>query len=151
MKEVSSARDSMINKLKKVVKELISPAENFVLAVYVFGSYAKGKEKAKSDIDLAFVFHERFYKEHPLKALQKAELLCAVISKRMNKTVDVVILNGYSLVFAYYTMKKGICVYEDNTANRILYEVTLENKYQDFMPFIQELRDVKRGVLIGRN
>lgn len=62
-----------------------------------------------------------------------------------------VILNGSSLSFAYYTVRKGICVYESSTVDRILYEVTIDNKYQDFMPFIRELRDIKRRTLIGRD
>jgi len=69
----------------------------------------------------------------------------------MHKAVDVVILNGASLSFAYYTVRNGICLYEIGTVNRILYEVTLDNKYQDFMPFIKELRDIKRRILIGRD
>lgn len=122
-----------------------------IIAIYLFGSLAKGKEKAKSDIDLAFVFNERFYKEDPFRALQEAELLGAEISKNTHKAVDVVILNGASLSFAYYTIREGMFLYESSAVDRILYEVTLDNKYQDFMPFIKELRDTKRKILIGRD
>lgn len=122
-----------------------------VIAVYLFGSFAKGTEKAKSDIDLAFVFNERFYKEDPFRALQEAELLGAEIGREANKTVDVVILNGASLNFAYHAIKEGVCLYESNNTDRILYEVTLDNKYQDFIPFIRELRDIKRRTFIGRD
>jgi hypothetical protein len=137
--------------VRKVLQERIAPKGNLIKAIYLFGSLAKGKEKAKSDIDLAFVFDERFYKEDPFRALQEAELLGAEIGKMMHKAVDVVILNGSSLSFAYYTVRNGICLYEIGTVNRILYEVTLDNKYQDFMPFIKELRDIKRRILIGRD
>ncbi len=141
--------------IKKIIQESnITRSEiekKPIIAIYLFGSYAKGKEKAKSDIDLAFVFDERFYKEDPFRALQEAELLGSEISKMMHKAVDVVILNGASLSFAYYTVRNGICLYEIGTVNRILYEVTLDNKYQDFMPFIKELRDIKRRILIGRD
>lgn len=138
--------------IKKVVQELIEEVEkNHIIAVYLFGSYAKGKEKAKSDIDLAFVYNERFYKEDPFRALQEAELLGSEISKKICRAVDVVILNGASLSFAYYTVRNGICLYESSTVNRILYEVALDNKYQDFIPFIKELREIKRRILIGRD
>ena len=69
----------------------------------------------------------------------------------MRKAVDMVILNGSSLSFVYYTVRNGICLYESSTVNRILYEVALDNKYQDFMPFIKELREAKRKALIGRD
>lgn len=137
--------------VRKVLQERIAPKGNLIKAIYLFGSLAKGKEKAKSDIDLAFVFNENHYKEDPFEALQEAELLGSEISKMMHKVVDVVILNGASLSFAYYTVRNGICLYESNTIDRILYEVTLDNKYQDFMPFIRELREAKRKALIGRD
>ncbi|MEW6002726.1 MAG: nucleotidyltransferase domain-containing protein [Nitrospirota bacterium] len=140
--------------LKKVLQELINLQHNLktnIIAVYLFGSFAKGTGKSKSDIDLAFVFHEKFYKEDPFMALQVAEIFGFEITKKIPKTVDVVILNGTSLSFAYFTVREGICIYEQSTTERILYEITLYNKYQDFMPFIKELRDIKRKNLIGRD
>ncbi len=137
--------------IKTVVQELMAPKGNLIKAIYLFGSFAKGKEKAKSDIDLAFVFDERVYKENPFRAFQEAELIGVEISKKICRAVDVVILNGASLCFAYYAVRKGLCVYESDTVSRILYEVTLDNKYQDFMPFIRELREAKRKALIGRD
>ncbi len=145
--------------LKKVIQELVISKQYLtdtagkiqIVALYVFGSFAKGTEKEKSDIDLAFVINEKFYKEDPFKALQQAELFSVEITAKINKTVDVVILNSASLSFAYHVVKKGVCLYESNTGDRILYEVTLQNKYQDFMPFIKELRDFKREQLLGRD
>jgi predicted nucleotidyltransferase len=138
-------------RIKKIMQELMVQKRDLIKAVYLFGSFARGTEKAKSDIDLAFVFNERFYKEDPFRALQEAELLGAGISKRILRAIDVVVLNGASLSFAHYAVRGGICVYERSTIDRILYEVTLDNKYQDFMPFIRELRDIKRRTLIGRD
>jgi len=138
-------------RIKNIIQEHIKDKRDLIRAIYLFGSFAKGQESEKSDIDLAFVFNEGFYKEDPFRALQEAELLGAEISKRIHKAVDVVILNGSSLSFAYYTVRRGICVYESSTADRILYEVILDDKFQDFMPFIRELRDIKRRTLIGRD
>ncbi|MFZ6016221.1 MAG: type VII toxin-antitoxin system MntA family adenylyltransferase antitoxin [Nitrospirota bacterium] len=139
---------------KRYLREKLSDAlkgKKYITAVYLFGSFAKGEEKTKSDIDLAFIFNDKFYKEDPFRSLQEAELLGAEISKKTHKAVDVVILNCASLSFAYYAIREGMCLYESSTVDRILYEVTLDNKYQDFIPFIKELRDVKRRTLIGRD
>ncbi len=127
-KHLASQRDSTRHEAKR-----------HIIAIYLFGSFANGSEKAKSDIDLAFVFNEKYYKIDPFRALQVAELLSVEISKNIKRPVDVVVLNGYSPGFAYYTVRKGICLYEKNTVARILYEVALENKYQDIMLFIKEL------------
>ncbi len=78
---------------------------------------------------------------------QSDELLSAEISKKIHKAVDVVMLNGASLSFAYHTVRQGICLFESSALDRILYEVTLDNKYQDFAPFIRKLRDIKRKIL----
>jgi len=138
-----------IGTIKKVIKKLVD--SEYIIAIYLFGSLAKGTEKAKSDIDLAFVFNEGFYKEDPFRALQEAELLSVEISKKTHKAIDVVVLNGASLSFVYHTLRQGICIYESSTVNRILYEVNVDNKYQDFVPFIKELREIKRRDLIGRD
>lgn len=142
-----------LENIREILRELIGQKgllKEHLIAVYLFGSIVKGKEKEKSDIDLAFVFDEVFYKTDPFIALQEAEMLAVKMSKEIQRVVDVVILNGASLSFAYHTLKEGKCIYEGNTSDRILYEVALDNKYHDFMPFIKELRDAKRRVLIGR-
>lgn len=125
--------------------------KEYVLIVYLFGSFAKNVESEKSDIDLAFVFHEYYYKEDTFRALQEAELLGVEISKKIHKVVDIVILNGSSLSFAYHIVRGGIPIYERRAVDRIIYEVNLDNKYQDFIPFIKELRDLKKGSFIGRD
>jgi uncharacterized protein len=127
-------------------KTEISP----IIAIYLFGSFAKGPARKQSDVDLAFVFRENFYKEDPFRALQEAELFCLGINRQLQKPVDVIILNSASLSFAFHALRQGVCVYE-STVDRILYEVAVQNKYEDFMPFIQELRDSKRKKLLGRN
>ena len=145
--------------IEKIISELLSSGHHLsdrvdtmpIIAIYLFGSFAKGAVRKQSDIDLAFVFNEKFYKEDPFRALQKAELFSLEISRQLRKTVDVVILNSTSLIFAYHVLRKGVCLYESTTVNRILYEIAIQNKYEDFMPFINELRDSKRKKLLGRN
>lgn len=121
------------------------------IAVYLFGSFATGEQDERSDIDLAFILTDDFYKKDPFSAMQQMEILSLKLRERTKRVIDGTILNGASLGFAYHTVRQGICVYERNTAQRILYEVSLDNKYQDFRPFIQELRDIKRRELIGRD
>ena len=143
-----------IEKTREILRERIvqkSLLNEHLIAVYLFGSLVKGKEKIKSDIDLAFVFDDTFYKTDPFTALQEAEILAVEMGKEIQRVVDVVVLNGASLSFAYHTLKEGKCIYEGNTSDRILYEVALDNKYHDFMPFIKELREAKRRALIGRD
>ncbi|NWF75666.1 MAG: nucleotidyltransferase domain-containing protein [Nitrospirae bacterium] len=148
-----------INTLKNLLNKFIIHPEppintnikRYILAIYLFGSFSKNSQKKDSDIDLAFVFNELFYKIDPFIALQQAELLSIKISKNIKRLVDVVVLNGCSLSFAYFTVRNGICLYEKNSVERILYEVSLDNKYHDFKPFIEELRELKKDKVSGRN
>lgn len=140
--------------LKNFFEEMRQQKSAFMkhtIAVYLFGSFATGKQDEHSDIDLAFMLTDDFYRKDLFSAMQKMEMLLLKLRERTKRTIDGTILNGASLCFAYNTVRHGICVYERNTDQRILYEVSLDNKYQDFRPFIQELRDTKRRELIGRD
>lgn len=144
--------------LSKTIQKLISnralqnkALQDQVIAIFLFGSFAKNSARKQSDIDLAFVFKEKYYKEDPFRSLQMAELLCVEISRKINKAVDVVILNSASLGFTFHAVKNGVCLFESSTVDRILYEVAVQNKYEDFMPFIEDLRNSKREKLLGRD
>ncbi len=144
----------LIEQIRASLKESITQRDflrNQLIAVYLFGSIVKGRERKKSDIDLAFVFDEDLYKKDPFSTLQEAEMMAVEMGEKLQKIIDVIILNGASLSFAYHTVRDGMSIYERNTADRILYEVALDNKYQDFKPFIKELREIKRKTLIGRD
>ncbi|MCL5976572.1 MAG: nucleotidyltransferase domain-containing protein [Nitrospirae bacterium] len=143
-----------VKKIKEISQEAINrhgALKEHLITLYLFGSVVKGTEKEKSDIDIAFVFEDAFYKADPFIALQEAELSAVEIGIKAARAVDVTVLNGASLIFTYYVIKEGLCIYERSTAERIIYEVTLDNKYQDFMPFIKELRETKRRALLGRD
>jgi hypothetical protein len=73
------------------------------------------------------------------------------IAEKSATPVDTVILNSASLSVAYHTVRRGVCIYESNTTDRILFEVALDNKYQDFAPFLEELRASKSRALHGRD
>jgi len=144
----------LIKKTKQLLNRLTERKaflRDHLTAVYLFGSTAKGREREKSDLDLAFVFDEDIYRKEPFLTLQEAEMTAVEVGAELQKLVDVIILNGASLSFAYHTVRNGMCIYERDTAGRILYEVALDSKYQDFMPFIKELRETKRKALFGRD
>ncbi len=142
----------IIEKIRASLIEVITQRDllrRHLIAVYLFGSIVTGRERKKSDIDLAFVFDEDFYKKDPFTSLQEAEMMAVETGEKLKKAIDVIVLNGASLSFAYHTVRDGMCIHEGNTADRILYEVAIDNKYQDFRPFIKELREIKRKTLIG--
>lgn len=132
--------------IKTILQNLINNNERLhqcIIAVYLFGSVVKGKSHKKSDVDMAFMFDKAFYKKDPFGAVQEAEMLSVKVANEIKKPVDVVVINSVSLRFAYYILHQGVCVCQRYLSERILYEILIENEYQDYAPFIKELRESK--------
>lgn len=136
-------------KLKKSIEELLSFSEELkenLIAVYLFGSEAEGLAGATSDVDLAFVFNEPFYRSEPVGVFNKVEVFSYELGRFIGRSVDPVILNASSLKFAYHIIKTGILVYEKDVSSRVVYEIRVENEYLDFKPFLKELAVLKGNV-----
>ncbi len=110
------------------------------MAVYLFGSYVKGKEKAQSDMDLAFLLDEKAYRADPFEATGPAYMAAMRIRIRFKRETDVVILNSSSVELAYEAVTSWRCVYEAEQDRRLEYEITIRSMYYDFRPFLMELR-----------
>lgn len=114
-----------------------------ILAVYVFGSQVDGSATPDSDIDLAFIFDHEEYNRDRFGAHQTAETLGYEIGESVGMPVDVSVLNASSISFAHAVIREGLVLYDREEGERILYEVVLSNKYEDFKPFIEGLRRAK--------
>ena len=111
-----------------------------ITAVYLFGSCATGESTGSSDVDLAFLFEEKFYRTDPLEAFSDATLIAAKLSSELNKKTDVVVLNSASLELAYEVISTGTCIYEADPDLRVTYEAKTIGLWFDFKPFIEQLR-----------
>jgi uncharacterized protein len=114
-----------------------------ILAIYLFGSFAKDKSKSSSDIDVAFLFDRSFYKNDPYKSFSIAQIIGTEVGEVVRQKVDVSILNSASLFFAYEVISTGVCLYEKDSKERIRYEIAIKGQYYDFKPFIMQLRQNK--------
>jgi predicted nucleotidyltransferase len=120
-----------------------SVQEPEIIAVYLFGSYLKEKPRKGSDIDLAFLFDREFYKKDSYRAFSVVQIMGANLGDIIGKAVDISLLNKASLFFSYEVISTGICLYEKNSKERILYEIAIKGQYYDFKPFIMKLRHNK--------
>jgi predicted nucleotidyltransferase len=133
------------NRKTNVVNDFIryfnsSQVDESVMAVYLFGSSITGETKNASDIDLAFLLHEKSYKINPIIAISPAYLIAAEIAMRFDRETDVTILNSSSLELAYEIMVTGKCIYEADSEVRLDYGNKIRGMYFDFKPFLDELR-----------
>jgi hypothetical protein len=103
-------------------------AQEKVIAVYLFGSYARGRAADRSDIDLAILVD-------PDAKVDKFELkrdMMIGLSKLLRKEIHLVILNTAGEVLSAQIFKHGKCLY--NSKPRILSEFKMVqfSKIADF-------------------
>jgi len=139
--------NDLIQSMRKFLKDIVVQKPEIV-AVYLFGSFARDKTRRGSDIDLAFLFDRAFYKNDPYKAFAIAQMTGAEIGEVIGKAVDVSILNGASLFFSYEVISTGFCLYERDYRERIRYEIAIKGQYYDFKPFIMKLRHKKMEYIL---
>ena len=109
----------------KIVK--ICEAETAVVAAFLFGSYAKGTEKRKSDIDIALLLDNS--KIHTFSQLYFNTLL----EKRLGCRVDLINLNNAGELLKYEIRRNGLLVFERSSKERKQFEVRSRKYFEDFL------------------
>ena len=98
-----------IAKIKRLVEETINQADlnNKIKKAYLFGSYARGEETEKSDIDLRIEFDNRFN-------LFDLSEMSYILRQKTGKKVDIATQEPSEMDPVFYnTIKKDeICIYE---------------------------------------
>lgn len=104
-----------------------------VVAVYLYGSVARGTANKLSDIDLAVMLEQ--FDDHT------SQFQLQAIGKMMTifKTddVDVQILSPQTAPAIALQMLKGKVIYTGQPAKKIAVEAQILSRYQDFEPFIR--------------
>ncbi len=133
---------TLTNEIKKGIQREGLPVE----LVYLYGSYAKGKERKKSDIDIAILFNESEYAKDPLVALGKIQHIAIRIERLIKKEVDIRILNRSSLSFSYVVVTTGIPLYISSKRALYHYQNKILGMYFDFKPFLNRYISAYVGI-----
>ena len=108
------------------------------IAVYVFGSVARGTEHAKSDIDIAVL-----YPDGGQSRLEDLPLdIEDDLQKELGRALQIVVLNQASADLVHKVLRDGILVLETDRSLRIRFEVRLRNQYFDIKPYLDRYRRV---------
>ena len=107
--------------------EILFNKENKVSVAYLFGSYAKGNQTTKSDIDIAVLLSEV-----PQKMLKYYLHLVDELSQALGNEVDLIILNTAPPLLKHQTIKHGKVVYCRDEKARIEFEARAQDEYLDF-------------------
>lgn len=106
------------------LKEKLMANPNILFA-FVFGSYAQGREKPGSDLDLAVYFQD------PPQGLPLLDFISEV-SDFAGKEVDLVVLNRASAFLRHQVMKQGVRLFAKSPVSyRRFREKTIED-YQTY-------------------
>ena len=131
--------------MENIIKVL--EKEPQVLFAYLFGSYAKGTQDKKSDIDIAIYLRDQNLLEiDPLYPSRLAIKIEKALVEKM--TVDVRVLNDSTLRFKSQVLRYGKLLHSKDEKKRIEFETFSLAHYYDFKPFL-EMYDAARKVRLG--
>jgi uncharacterized protein len=102
-----------------------------VIAVYVFGSAASGRDRSRSDLDVAFMVREEI---PPFERIDME----TVLSNSLGRDVDLVIFDSASPLLRHEILK-GSLVYEGDTHERVKREVFARFEYFDTLTLHKEM------------
>jgi len=127
-----------IETIKNVAKREIRAAKLPIILAYLYGSFAKGKEKESSDIDIAILLKEDKYSSDPLTVFGNIQGFARKIERQIKKEVDIHVLNRASLSFSYIVITTGIPIYISSKKTLHRYQNKILGMFFDFDPFLEK-------------
>jgi predicted nucleotidyltransferase len=107
-----------------------------VVAVYLFGSRARGTARPSSDVDLAVLYREP--QQPGLEALSLP--LEGDLEAALGVPVQVLSLNLAPPDVIHRVLRDGVLLLERDASRRVAFEVRSRNEYFDVRPYLDEYR-----------
>lgn len=107
-----------------------------VLAVYLFGSVARGTARADSDVDVAVL-----YADAPPATIEGLPLdLERRIRERVGRPAQVIVLNTAPTDLIHRVLRDGVLLLDRVPGARIRFEIRARNEYFDLQPILARYR-----------
>jgi len=117
-----------------------------IIAVYLFGSYAKGKEHRSSDIDIGLLFDTR----DPVLIKKKVDTVMIDLSRILRKDIHPVILNLAGEELLRQVFLKGKCILVKNPKKLARYKMTTFSRIADFAYYKNQMQSgLIRNIMEG--
>ena len=104
-----------------------------IIAIYVFGSVATDKNRAKSDIDLAIMIRGE------MDGFERIDLETE-LSNLLGHDVDLVVFGQATPLLQHQILKYGFLIYEKDSKERVRQEIRSRYAYLDSLFLYKEIR-----------
>lgn len=116
-----------------------------VVAVYLFGSHAAGKERPFSDVDVGVILTHQNQKQY----FKFQSQYTVVMGRKLRKDIHVVIMNTAGETLLKQVFKKGICVCVNNESIFKQFKMTRFSMIGEFSYYLDMTQAGFRRKLIG--
>src|SRR5262245_14204656 len=117
-------------------REFFATHREGMVAVYLFGSVARGSAGPRSDVDLAVPYEVA---PPPTPDGLPVELE-GRIEKLVGRPVQVIVLNRAPVDLVHRVLRDGVLVLDADRSPRIRFEVRARNEFFDLQPFLARYR-----------
>jgi predicted nucleotidyltransferase len=107
-----------------------------IIAVYLFGSYAKGKEHRSSDIDIGILFDTI----DPVSIKTKTDMVMLDLSRILRKDIHPVILNLAGEELLRQVFLKGECILVKSPKKLARYKMIAFSRIADFEHYKKQMQ-----------
>ncbi len=133
------------------LEQYFASLEGVVLA-YLFGSHARGRAWAQSDVDVAVLLEGRPDNDQCFD--MRLEVIGGLMGILHTNDVDVLILNQAPPALRYAVLRDGIVLFCRDRQAMIEFRVRTLNEYLDFKPFLKRhgdaiLEKARKGKLLS--
>jgi uncharacterized protein len=111
-----------------------------VIAVYLFGSVARGDATARSDVDVAVLLaagEPRQPSDYDSVFAMQDDL-----EERLRRRVDVIVANAAPLDLLHRVLRDGVLVSDAEPRRRQEFELNVRTQYFDFLPLLLRHRQI---------
>jgi predicted nucleotidyltransferase len=124
--------------LPEKLRSLVAGAPADVVAVYLYGSQARGTASPDSDIDLGLLLREA----PPPKLRSTARKIESDVERAVHLPAEAVVMNTASPDLVHRILRDGILLLDRDRAARLRFEVQARNEYFDLAPIRRLYRRV---------
>lgn len=120
-----------IERLIKSIQEYFTHQED-VTTVYLFGSFAQGRERPTSDVDIAVLFSSDL---DSYAALLRQLDLANELESLLKRSVDVINLEAVKPILIHQILLNKRLIVDKDLNRRVKFEVEHRREYFDLLPF----------------